>query len=221
MKKNIALILAAAGFSISANAFSGDEGKSYVSLHVGYGNEKVKQTFSGYLQDSTSKANKGLAQMAGIGYNLSNDFRTEASVLYIGKSKSKKSTKTTSNDYMLKNQATHIGGFVNAYYDIFSDTSVMPYVMGGLGFMKSEYKTELKGTPTDTSKKDRTKMAYQAGVGMDVHIGVGWTLDASYRIVNQLGSKKFNMPLTNGGSTAVSVRNNAINIGMVGLRMTF
>jgi opacity protein-like surface antigen len=221
MKKTLLISLAFIGLTSQAHAFSGDEGRYYLSAHIGYANQKNKQTFSGTISDSSSKASSGLMQSAAVGYYLSNDFRTDISLIFMEKLKSKKTSRYNSYSYLIKGDNTHYGAFLNGYYDIFSGTVVMPYFMGGFGMMKSDFKSSLKGNPTANASKGKTKMAYQLGAGVDVHMGVGWTMDMTYRIYNQLGKRRYNLALDSSSSVNVNARTQMVNVGMIGLRKTF
>ena len=219
INKRVAFISLIICSVISGNvfAFSGDEGRYYLSAHLGYASQKIKQNFSGAFSDSASKDSSGLMQSVAMGYNLANDFRTDLSLIYMDKLRSKKSSAART----IKGENRNMGGFVNTYYSLFSDTIVEPYIMGGFGMIKSEFKTQVRGDKNDSAKKSKTKMAYRAGIGVDVRVGRGWSMDAHYGIINQLGNRKFNMVLDNGGITNVSARSQFVNVGMLGLRKTF
>lgn len=233
MKKKVSLLTLALSFAAvsSASAFNGDEGKYYVSLLLGYGNEGMKQSVSNVAGTTlkSSKAGSGLIIMGAMGYNLSNNFRTDISLMATqgttnqGFTSKSKIVIATGDSVFLKGIDTQYGGFLNGYYDLFTDSKIMPYVMAGLGLLKSDFKTRVIGNlHSDNNRKGRTKMGYQFGAGVDIHLGVGWTMDVTYRLVNHAGKKRYSFPLNNLSPTSIAnVHPGTLNVGLIGLRRTF
>lgn len=230
MKKKVSLLTLALSLAAAspASAFNGDEGKYYISGLMGYGNENMKQSISGSIPVKSGKAASGLIFMAAVGYNLSNNFRTDISIIATqGTTKqgftSKAKIIVPTGSVFLRGIDTQYGAFLNGYYDIFTDSKIMPYVMGGFGLLKSNFKTQIVGDLNDSNSKGRSKMGFQFGAGIDIHLGVGWTMDATYRVINHLGKKRYNYPLPNigTGDSQAFVHPGVVSVGLIGLRRTF
>jgi len=233
MKKKVSLLTLALSFAAisSASAFNGDEGKYYISGLLGYGNEGMKQSVTDVASTTvkSGKAGSGIIIMAAMGYNLSNNFRTDISLMATqgatnqGFTSKSKIVLAPGDSIFLKGIDTQYGGFLNGYYDLFTDSKIMPYIMGGVGLLKSDFKTKIIGNlHNDNNRKGRTKLGYQFGAGVDVHLGVGWTLDVTYRLINHAGKKRYSFPLANIAPDSVaSVHPGTLNVGLIGLRRTF
>jgi opacity protein-like surface antigen len=232
MKKKVSLLTVILSFAAisSASAFNGDEGKYYVSGLIGYGNEGMKQSISNVSGQTVrvGKAGAGLILMAAMGYNLSNNFRTDISIVATqgstdpGFTSKSKIVLSSGSSILVKGIDTQYGGFLNGYYDLFTDSKIMPYIMGGFGLLKSDFKTKVYGAVNDNNRKGRTKMGYQFGAGIDVHLGVGWTMDVTYRFINHAGKKKYSYPLRDIDNASIAqVHPGTLNVGLIGLRRTF
>jgi opacity protein-like surface antigen len=232
MKKKVSLLTLILSFAAisSASAFNGDEGKYYISGLLGYGNEGMKQSVTDVSSTTirSSKAGSGIIIMAAMGYNLSNNFRTDISLMATqgatnqGFTSKSKIVFSPGSSVFLKGIDTQYGGFLNGYYDLFTDSKIMPYIMGGLGLLKSDFRTKVIGSFNDNNRKGSTKLGYQFGAGVDIHLGVGWTLDVTYRLINHAGKKRYSFPLANINADSVAtVRPGTLNVGLIGLRRTF
>ena len=204
MGKSLSKVFIAATTTIlvaaNANAFSGSKGQYYFIASGGSGNQAVKQTVSGIAATSTRSGNKGsfgLMFQAGAGYYILDDLRAEVVVHYDKGARSKTKTTGAGGNINIKGQDQSIGGFANIHYDLISSTRIMPYVMAGLGYTKSELTSHITaedGT-ADSFKKSRSKFVYAIGGGVGYHLGVNWDMDLGYRLFL---TKKKKTPGTTG-----------------------
>lgn len=90
----------------------------------------------------------------------------------------------------------------NAYYDIDTDSSVRPYIMGGVGMANAD---------TSWDDEDETVFAWQVGAGLGFEITDNTTLDLGYRYLK---------PNDFDNASVGNVKSKSHNV-MLGLRYQF
>jgi outer membrane autotransporter protein len=132
-----------------------DEGM-YISGAVGIGMPGSLETqYEGDLD-----LDNGLVLNGAVGYNFGSA-RLEAAVGY-------QNHDLSDYDY----DVSLLTLMANAYYDIDTDSSVRPYIMGGVGMANAD---------TSWNDQDETVFAWQVGAGLGFEIADNTTLDLGYR----------------------------------------
>lgn len=127
----------------------------YISGAVGIGMPGSLDTDAGDID-----LDNGLVLNGAVGYNFGSA-RLEAAIGY------------QNHDLNLFNSDVALLTLMaNAYYDIDTDSSVRPYIMGGVG---------LANAHTSWDDEDETELAWQVGAGLGFEITDNTTLDLGYR----------------------------------------
>lgn len=211
-------------FCTDALAFQRD-GKVYMDINLGYGLQSVERKINiGSVNYNFKENNKGVVTKAGFGYHLLDEIRVGVSVTYAPKLRSSKSNGLGVSDEI---KSQKMGVFGDVYYDFLTGSRFNPFILGGIGMMKSEYKQKLTITGlTDNAKKSRTKMAYKLGAGISYHLNTSVDLDFTYQAIMSASSKKKNVNMTYTGDVValgpiVSLKPAMFHSILVGLRYTF
>lgn len=181
--------------TLNANAVTGLKGSYYLVMNGGVMSQSMRQTYvettNGGFKGDFRKTGMGPLMQVGMGYNILDDLRIDAVLHYDKGAKSKVKTIFGVDKYSLKARETSIGALANLYYDLSVNTKFMPYVMGGVGFMKNTIRTQYENSLSKkgSASKGLSKMAYQFGFGMNIHLGKHWDMDLGFRMINK-GQKK-------------------------------
>lgn len=199
------------------------QGEYYLRADVGYLKGKIVNTnksgIGGASKAGTvdlSKTGKGVAGSAGIGYYVSDAFRTEAQLYYDSGIKAKNTVITSSKQQTM-------GVLINGYFDLMPSSVFVPYVMAGVGYGKNKYQLLHTGvTPSSNGQilKSKTKgeMMYQVGAGVGFKLMPQVIVDLGYRFLNK-GSKA--VDCTNGKGDIETCKVKTINMFTGGVRVDF
>jgi opacity protein-like surface antigen len=208
------------------------EGKTYFNMNLGYGIDNPTTTFTGTVNTTVKPMDRGYVADVGFGYYLLDELRVALNPVYARNLTGKK---TTGSSPVLtdKNIMNHYGIFGNIYYDILTGGKINPFIMGGIGFMRTEVEDRVTITPltppaTSTAGKNkgsRSKLAYQIGGGFAYHLSSSIDVELGYKILKHIVSKK----KSNGtvGDTigvlgvTVQSKEGLTQIATIGLRFTF
>ena len=122
----------------------------------------------------------GYTASAAIGYNWffphnAADFRMELEAVY-------HDTETRSIGlFPLDGNAEVYGGMVNAYFDFRTHWVVVPYIGGGIGWVRVDYQDDGSGGTLATIDDNETVFAYQAMAGVTRHLGDNLAIGFEYR----------------------------------------
>lgn len=105
-----------------------------------------------------------------------------------GKAKGEEGSRTSPLKYEIETQSV----MANVYYDIETGTRVMPYIGGGMGFVRIKGTEKQVNLNKETSMKD-THFAWQIGGGASLKVTQNLALDFGYRYVDYEHFKKHNM----------------------------
>ena len=105
-----------------------------------------------------------------------------------GKAKGEAGSRIYPIKYEIETQSV----MANVYYDIETGTSVMPYIGGGIGFVRIKGTEKYVNLNMKTSMKD-THFAWQIGGGASLKVTQNLALDFGYRYVDYEHFKKHNM----------------------------
>jgi opacity protein-like surface antigen len=220
--KKLALFVAVANICIlssNANAGYGHAGKAYTKLDLGWGVQQNKQTLSGTLATSGEDLGDGIAIGAGLGYYFFDSLRFDGMLYYDRGMKSKVNAVSGATNVTIRGKEQSLGFFVNATYDFLNSSNITPYVTGGAGFLRNEFKTEIVTSTLNKAGKSSFNMAYQGGVGISYHISSALDIDLGYRYIKK-GSDKYNLTLS-AISTTVKAETEPEHVGIIGFRSTF
>jgi opacity protein-like surface antigen len=220
MKKNmLRLLLAVAVIAISfpftaAHAGSGDY---YVRLNGGYVKTKMTvNTTTSNNKQNISKSGRGVVGSGGVGYYVSDAFRTELEMYYDSGVKAKSSgigsVKTKS-----------LVGFVNGYFDIMPDSMFVPYVMGGIGYGSTKFTVKYDNASSGYSEyksKSKRNVAFQLGLGVGFKVTSEIIADLGYRVVS-VGSKSADCIGGPQQKDKVTAKTKIANVFMGGVRVNF
>lgn len=219
MKKLQSILLT--GLCVSAFPMIADaaQGEYYLRADLGYVKGKINNTDKSGITTAgnvdLSKVGKGVAGSAGIGYYLSDTFRTEAQLYYDTGVKAKNTLITSSK------QKT-VGVLLNGYFDFMPSSTFVPYVMAGIGYGKNKYQLIHTGVPTANGQslesKSKNEMMYQIGAGVGFRLMPQVMVDLGYRFLNK-GSKT--VDCINGKGDIESCKAKTTNMLNGGVRVAF
>ena len=198
------------------------DGRWYVGLNVPVmfiddtesdtkGTQYLGQGSVPYKAKAKTEYNTGFKVAGVVGYELGGGFRVEAE-LFFARAEVGKLTYSGVNaagtaipgevNIPISGTADQLGGFANVWYDIRAGTDWIPYIGGGLGFIRvdqSDLKYDSNGLPNALVKASNaqapdlppgtvpeisttdTVFAYHVGVGMGYRLTDNVILQAGYR----------------------------------------
>lgn len=214
MKKIAIAVVVSTALFMSQQAYADDSSKTYTSIKVGGGLNKLKVVDSaGNVQ--LNKRATGFVGTLALGFNPYNNFRLEAELLGDAGIQSKK------NSNVSKAKRQTFAGLMNAYYDITNNTAFTPYIMVGAGVASVRVQSNTVST-TATSKyksKRNTSFAAQGGVGVAYKLTNTISMDLSYRALHS--KNKINATSSiNGVVSKLNVKTGLTHIGLIGLRFS-
>jgi opacity protein-like surface antigen len=229
MKKQLLAGVAVLGFTLcvtSAQAESPVSGfKPYVSVFAGASMAselKTSQLISSSNYNLTLPINNGYLLGGAIGVKLTDNVRIEvefsrAQFTAKGLAVASGSSGSTSATAAGKVNANYLLG--NIWLDVPNETSLTPYVGGGLGLGWVDSDVLFFGGPAGLGGNAKTGMAYQLGAGIKYNLNDSIAFDLGYRFKNII---KFEFDGTNGvtGYTAKGDDFNSHNI-QLGLTYSF
>lgn len=130
-----------------------------------------KKTIAGVSSNGINKNRLMLSGALGYRYDY---FRTELE--YVWRDKSEK-TLANVQKYSFKSQS----GMLNAYFDMAPYSWISPYVSGGIGFTKMEYKDKDLISGESYRNYDSTHFTWSLGAGLTVKVTSRFNVDAGYR----------------------------------------
>ncbi|CAL7959426.1 exported hypothetical protein [Alphaproteobacteria bacterium] len=235
---------------VAGTASAAEAGRFYARGEVNYNfagkattKDGVSITAKGKTESHTTETkdknnSKGIGFGAGIGYNVTDQIRTEAMFQYA----TLKPKVDKDSDSKKQPKIKSFGLLLNAYYDINNTGSFIPYVMGGIGYgrTKLDIPTEVldakyRETTWKFSEvlkpKSTNNFLWNVGAGAAVELQKGMYLDIGYRFGN-VGKIKFEdvSNLDNGktgddkmtlNAKDVSIKNLNKHTIFAGLRVTF
>lgn len=221
--KKLAFTVAAVGMMLlSSNAYCGygHEGKMYTILSMGYGVQDHEHDLTGAVTSSLNNTGNGLLANAGMGYYLLDEFRVDLQAHYDRGFKFKKTAVVGADSVDVRGKDVSIGGFANAYYDLLNASNFTPYAMVGVGFLRTEYKAEVKvNTTTGKENKSKYNIAYQGGLGLAYHAGSSVDLDFGYRYITSQ-QPEYKMAITSP-AVSLNAQPDIIHAAMFGIRLTY
>jgi opacity protein-like surface antigen len=173
-----------------ANAFYGQENKTYLTGKLGLAANNAKTTYSNGITGSANATAMGAAAEVGVGYYILDELRVDFDGYFAKKLRSSKTftsgvTRTQSNT-----KQRIVGGFVNLYYDFLNNSNITPYASVGLGFMRTELTSTLySGAASEIVNKNLLSPAYSLGLGMSYHLASSYELDFGYRFTTPTKNK--------------------------------
>ena len=212
--------------AVDALAFP-KEGKSYFNFNLGYGINNPKVYFATSMPPVTGSLkpmDRGFAFDAGLGYYLLDEIRVALNPVYAsdlsGKSTSGKGATLFTNKQTIKQYAL----FTNLYYDFLISGKMNPFVMVGLGYMRTE--TEDRSTFDSLSKRNksaRNKMAYQAGGGLAYHMSSAVDAELGWRALKSSAKKsgRTAADMSDPTDIVVSTDPGLTHLITLGMRFTF
>ncbi len=220
MKKEL-LVAALIASSVATNAYAGygHAGKGYIKIDLGAGAQETKQTLTRGLSASGDDLGTGILGGAGIGYYFMDELRVDMMLYFDKGMKAKKNTKSGTTNITMKGKEQSMGMFGNAYFDLLNNSDFIPYVMGGMGYLRNEFESEVRSTTLGREKKSRFSFGYQAGAGMSYHLSSNADLDIGYRYIHK-GSDEYKLTIQSL-NTDVKGEPGIVHAGILGLRTTF
>lgn len=216
------------GAFISANAMAfPKEGKSYFNFNLGYAINNPKTNFAGGMppvSGSLKPMARGFAFDMGLGYYLLDEIRIALNPVYIPDMRSKESSGKGLLLLEDRQKMQHYGLFTNVYYDFLLGGKMNPFVLVGVGYMRSEMEDKITyGGITTVNKDTRSKIAYQGGLGLAYHLSSAIDAELGWRMM-KMRSRKNNSavpdasaPLAISASTDLGLT----HVISMGLRFTF
>ncbi len=202
MNKKLLSLLTFASISLSLtnSASAVEPNKLYFKAFGGYSIGSKPKTSAngseGVVQDNM-KNFSGAVGGAGLGYNLSDAFRTDLTVDFNKLSSSLKDDKEA-----LKMKKDSITALLNLYFDFNNDSAFTPYVTGGIGMQNLKatispklaegvklYSLDKDGKPNiaggelkEITSKRQNKFTFQVGAGVAYKAAENMYIDLSYRL---------------------------------------
>ena len=218
-KKLVIVGLIASSIATNAYAGFGHAGKSYLKVDLGAGAQETKQTLTRGLTASGDDLGTGILGGAGLGYYFMDELRVDLMLYFDRGMKAKKATKSGTTNVVMKGKEQSIGMFGNAYFDLLNNTDFTPYVMGGFGYLRNEFKSDITTTTLNKGNKSRFNFGYQGGAGMSYHLSSNADLDIGYRYIHK-GSDEYKITIESL-NTDVKGEPGVVHAGIIGLRTTF
>jgi len=191
--KSMAFMAALAGVGMFSGTAVAQDGKDYgVYVRGGAGinwSEDATNTGDGSSLDVESEYDSGLVLQGALGMRLHRNVRGEIEVNYRDNNADSLTVDNLGNFGSLSADAdgdvTSWGVMANGYYDFrdlgkaAGNSSVVPYLMGGVGF--SEIDADVSAAGTQLVDDDDSVFAYQLGAGVGYEVKQDVTLDLGYR----------------------------------------
>jgi opacity protein-like surface antigen len=224
MNKNLTLVITLWSLLLSSSAYAGygHEGKVYTKLDAGFGLQDNEQTITNNGVKAVGKdSGGGLLAGVGLGYYFMDELRVDGSFYYDRGMKTKKTVRAGGFDTTMRAKEQSFGGFANAYFDVLNSSNITPYVMGGVGFFRNEFKTEVTVQGEGVGKENKSKfgMGYQAGAGVSYHLSSNFDLDFGYRYIKK-GSKEYKFRIESLDASVVA-KTGPVHAAIIGIRSTF
>ncbi len=124
----------------------------------------------GRFYDDEGSLGRGLTYRTGVEWRPLNCMGLEAELLGIHH--------TRSDAFQVRGNARALSA--NAVY-YFSRSKAQPYVLGGFGLLKVDYRYSWPGTANGEFQKSKTEPALNFGVGVRLFISRRWSLDPQFR----------------------------------------
>lgn len=219
--KKCSVVLGLVLTSISANSYAGygHEGKGYTKLDLGMGAQENKQTLTRGLKTNGKDLGTGILAGGGLGYYFMDELRVDLMLYYDKGMKTKKSTRSGTTNVTIRGREESLGLFANAYFDILNRSDFIPYITGGLGYLRNEFKSTIITSTEARENKSQFAFGYQAGLGVSYHLSSNFDLDFGYRFINK-GAKEYKFTITSI-NTDVKAEPGIVHAGIIGLRSTF
>ncbi|SCA62762.1 Uncharacterized protein SCG7109_AD_00200 [Chlamydiales bacterium SCGC AG-110-M15] len=164
-------------FSGSAVAAEGMYAGAFGGLHINNQGSSFDYGNGMQLKDSYDT---GFAGGAFVGYRSSNDFRAEFEIAYRTNSIETVRNRNTTAEVDGQGELYGVSFMGNVYRDLrWEDSSFVPYLGLGLGFMRMEYENETTGFTTANSSDE--VLAYQVMAGVSYEWTEQTSLFAEYR----------------------------------------
>lgn len=196
---------------------TGNAGDYYLRADLGYGKSKHKA----YVIDSvtsqslgiTNKEGTGNLITLGIGKYATNKFRYELQFYNDDGFKTKRSN--------IKAKEKSMGVFLNFFYDYRSSSKFIPYVMGGIGYLRNKY--FINDTLGDDIKfKKKASFAFQIGLGMAYQINSDLDLDFGIRLLQKRRSQRSSAYTSSQNHAATAVaKKERVTLLLGGVRFSF
>ncbi len=178
----------------------------YVALRGGY----TDYNYNSYKRDNATTKSKadftGVGQVSGaLGYKYKY-FRLEGE--YIFRADSDDDYKIKADDgSVLGSNHTEIetdSFMLNAYFDIMPNYWISPYIMGGIGVTRLDFKsydTSRDGNRYNQFERDKTNFSWQWGGGLSLRLNRCLNFDMGYQYMNfnKLNKAELNAHVYYGG----------------------
>ena len=157
----------------------------------------------------------------GIGYNISDFFRTDLNIQY-RKFNYNSTTVDGSGTTTIRQHTENFALFWNGYLDAKNSSIFTPYITGGIGYSElfagsaSNHHTTISGMPSADSfpGKSSNNFAWNGGVGTRMKVIESIDLDLAYRYVG-LGKLQFDQSSGNiTPGSAAKLRTHEVTLGI-------
>lgn len=193
--------------AVSTSASAGEAGKMYGRVDLGYSINQDKIN----LGQAEGKSLKGFTGDVGVGYNISEELRTDVTFGFTPALKHKKGAEK------VKFEEKSLSMLLNVYYDFNNNSGVTPYLMAGAGLGRSRYSVQEAEASQKTKSKSKNKAVFQVGTGVAVEITKGMLFDVGYKVS---GTPKSTTKV-NGNTEQDQVKNKFSHKFTAGVRVTF
>jgi opacity protein-like surface antigen len=224
MNKNLTLVITLGTLLLSSSAYAGygQEGKVYTKLNAGFGLQNIEQTTTNNGVKAAGKdSGTGLLGEAGLGYYIMDELRVDGSFYFDRGMKTKKTVRAGGVDTTMRSKEESFGGFANAYFDVLNSSNIVPYVMGGVGFFRNDFKTEVtvQGEGVGKENKNKSGVGFQGGAGISYHLSSNFDVDFGYRYIRK-GSKEYKFKIDSLDASIIA-KTTPIHAAIIGIRSTF
>lgn len=171
-KKILSMALAAFAFTGVSNAYADCDG-IYLGLRGGIYRPKLEETKRSSRSFKYGSSNWAFSGAIGYRYEY---FRAEIEAIL----REDASKSDYSNANRLKESIEANSYMFNLYWDLSPYTMVTPYLMGGVGFSKTELSTASAIMPTVSFKKN-SAFTWSLGAGISAKVTSRFNVDLGYR----------------------------------------
>lgn len=206
MNKTFATVASALVLTMAVAATAEARDGFYIAVRGGY----TDYNYNSYKRDNASTKSKadfdGVWHASGaLGYKYKY-FRVEGEYIYRDDSDA---------DYKIKGAGGAIEGtnhttietdsfMLNAYLDIMPNYWISPYIMGGIGISRLDFKsndTNLSGVTYNEFERDKTNFSWQWGGGLSLRLNRCLNFDMGYQYMNfnKLNKAELNAHVYYGG----------------------
>lgn len=170
-----------------------EEAPEYVPVEIGSGwylRGDISYSAADPLYDLPGIAHRRFGAGVGFGYHLTDNFRTDVTLGYLGGDRFSYNDGTNTIDASY----TVWSGLVSGYYDIATVVGITPYVGAGVGltYTRHELDANLPTVPAQISFADRSyDFAYALMAGASYKVSDNVSVDLGYQFLHTPDAKYF------------------------------